>query len=210
MLAGTSTTCRDSRAATWISCTATGSSVTRRSPARRSPPARSRSSRRPARRSSSSPRRRPPPRAPLAVARGRARRRRRLAMTAEAVARALVEFVERGIRIVVLEVHSNLVARTPKDTTWAASNWIPRVGAAQTTPVGRRGYAPGDVTFGPQGQGRDEVARYRLSHGDVFVSNNVPYIGSLNAGSSAQAPAGFVQLSIMEGIAQGLGKLGQG
>jgi len=34
----------------------------------------------------------------------------------------------------------------------------------------------------------------------VHISNDAPYIGRLNAGSSSQAPAGFVQRAIADGI----------
>ena len=34
----------------------------------------------------------------------------------------------------------------------------------------------------------------------VYISNNVAYIGRLNAGSSAQAPAGFVEEAVSTGV----------
>ncbi len=31
---------------------------------------------------------------------------------------------------------------------------------------------------------------------EIFISNNVPYIGRLNNGHSAQAPSGFVEMAV--------------
>jgi hypothetical protein len=43
---------------------------------------------------------------------------------------------------------------------------------------------------------------YKLNQGAIFITNNVPYIGNLDAGTSAQAPSGFVRQSILAGIQQ--------
>jgi hypothetical protein len=36
---------------------------------------------------------------------------------------------------------------------------------------------------------------------EVHISNNLPYIGALNDGHSKQAPADFVRLAVMDGLA---------
>jgi hypothetical protein len=35
----------------------------------------------------------------------------------------------------------------------------------------------------------------------IHISNNLPYIGPLNDGHSKQAPAAFVQMAVMDGLA---------
>lgn len=106
---------------------------------------------------------------------------------------------ERIVRQIVVNSVATLREVTPRDTSWARANWVPNIGAPRTDPLGsypgRGGHA------GPQLQEQDTLAtrvllQYRLNMGAVYISNNVPYIGRLNEGSSGQAPAGFVQSAI--------------
>jgi len=133
------------------------------------------------------------------------------------------------VRKVALDIHANLVAPpiqggTPVDTGWARSNWIPRVGEPQLEPVGSRPTGKEEnlpvtrgatgrpryslVDFGPQIDGREQVTGYKIDveagAQHVFVSNNVPYIGDLNDGSSKQAPAGFVERAIVKALREDL------
>lgn len=106
----------------------------------------------------------------------------------EAVIRELTRATEQVIAKIGLNLVANLKASTPVDTGWARANWIPSLGSPAGGPVGSRT----GVTAGPQAAGTGRLASYKLTSGSVFVSNNVPYIGQLDAGSSQQAPAGFV------------------
>lgn len=96
---------------------------------------------------------------------------------------------EKAIRGIALEVTDRLIATTPVATGWARSNWIPSIGQSVDSPDGTRESFDGSQ----QAQGRATLSAYQLKHGRIFVSNNVPYITKLNAGSSPKAPAGFVQ-----------------
>ena len=69
---------------------------------------------------------------------------------------------------------------------------------------GVRLYNQGQITIGAPATGTVEVGAgvaigpavlgaYRLEDGPTFVTNNAAYIRRLNAGHSAQAPAGFVE-----------------
>jgi hypothetical protein len=40
-----------------------------------------------------------------------------------------------------------------------------------------------------------------FSGGSIFIANNLPYIVPLNNGHSQQAPMGFIQTAILNGIA---------
>lgn len=92
---------------------------------------------------------------------------------------------------------------TPVDTGWARGNWLASVASPITEPLGTREAVP---TSNP---GLAQVLAYRTTRsGPVYISNNVPYIGRLNAGSSKQAPPGFVQAAISRAVSslRGLGR----
>jgi hypothetical protein len=121
---------------------------------------------------------------------------------AEVVGKTIERVTAKVVQFIVLEVHSNLVAApgdggTPVDTGHARSNWIPSVGQHHRGVAGSRE----SVNHSAQENGVGSVLQYRLRQGAVFVTNNVPYILRLNAGSSAQAPAGFVDKAVATGVA---------
>lgn len=107
----------------------------------------------------------------------------------------------RVARDVMLNLHGHLVEDTPKDTGFAAVNWIPSVGAPNEGLAGTREAAEqGRLEREPQRAGESALAAYDLSQGDLYDVNNVHYIETLNRGSSKQAPAAFVQAAISKGI----------
>ena len=124
---------------------------------------------------------------------------------------ALDQFVEEVVQRVTLEATANLIEDTPVDTGWARSNWVPSIGAPFEEIAGSRDQAEvGNLNTAPQQQGIATVATgYRLPQGNVFISNNVPYIVNLNEGSSQQAPAAFVQTAIARGIREAIERLSQ-
>lgn len=116
--------------------------------------------------------------------------------------------VETGVnetkRKVALIVDRELVFETPVDTGRARSNWV----VSLTAPVFdvREPYAPGDRL----GKNERANAQAAIEQGsiiiatvrpgdDIYISNNVHYIGLLNDGFSAQAPSGFVQSAVIRG-----------
>lgn len=130
------------------------------------------------------------------------------------VERALASVVEQIVRIATLDIVANLVRApgqggTPVDTGWARANWIPNIGGPSTfdgTPPEDRSQV--GAARSAQQSGLAAAAGFRLSQQSVVISNNVPYIGRLNAGHSMQAPANFVQAAITKAITQDLpGKL---
>lgn len=91
----------------------------------------------------------------------------------------------------MLIVLTSVVPRTPVDTGRARSNWLVGINAP------RRDAQPAldQSGQGAIAEGRALIAAVRA--GTIgFVSNNLPYINSLNRGSSPQAPAGFVQHAV--------------
>lgn len=110
-------------------------------------------------------------------------------------------FTQKLIQRLSLNVTANLVEDTPVLTGWASSNWVPNIGSPVTEVSGFRPIAPGATGLdrGPQNAGQTAIAGYRLGPA-IYISNNVPYIKKLNAGSSSKAPAAFIQSAILRAV----------
>lgn len=109
-------------------------------------------------------------------------------------------FTERLVQRLALNVTALLIEDTPVDTGWARANWVPNIGTHHSSTAGTRSDAEaGRIDRGPQTAGQVAIAGYRLGPA-IFISNNVPYIKRLNAGSSRQAPAAFIQSAILRAV----------
>lgn len=118
--------------------------------------------------------------------------------------------VEPGVEEAVIECSSavsrELVESTPVDTGRAITNWDAAVGRV---PIG---YRPTAAVPGQGGDTREAnvasalsrmlsaISQYRVGK-SVNITNSAPYINKLNAGSSLQAPAGFIEAAIQRGRA---------
>lgn len=126
--------------------------------------------------------------------------------------------VDRQVRIVIgalrgftaktavrltLNIVSNLSEDTPKNTGWAAANWIPNIGSPFRGTAGTKAAAiAGSLDKGTQQSALSKLIVYRLEQGPIHVTSNVPYILKLNEGSSRKAPSMFVQAAVIRGIRQ--------
>ena len=118
---------------------------------------------------------------------------------------ALEEFTERVMTRLSVNITAELIEDTPVRTGWARANWVPTIGRPFNVNVGR---GPGEDENSTQvnranarqTRGQTELLGYRIEQGRIFISNNVPYIQALNAGSSDKAPAMFVQAGIQAGV----------
>lgn len=108
-------------------------------------------------------------------------------------------------------IHAELVDLTPVDTGRARSNWI----VTQNEPAnfGILPYHPGfQLGRGETANKTAAIMQGIVATNDVsartqvWITNNVIYIGELNDGYSRQTPAGFVELGIAKGVLVG-GKL---
>ena len=104
------------------------------------------------------------------------------------------------VRDTVVKVSVNATAilseDTPKDTGWAASNWVPNIGEVNTTPFGSKE----EVSESAKEAGIGLlVGTYALPQ-IVHVTNPVYYINDLNRGTSTQAPTAFVQTAIAKAV----------
>ncbi|WVW77406.1 tail completion or Neck1 protein [Stenotrophomonas phage vB_SmaS_Bhz59] len=113
---------------------------------------------------------------------------------------------DRLTRTVALAADQAVVVSTPVDTGRAKSNWIVELGSAPSDTI--EPYAEGE--FGSTAaeneqaalqQGESVIAGYNGDlNVDIHITNNLPYIEELNAGSSYQAPANFVEIALVEAL----------
>lgn len=94
-----------------------------------------------------------------------------------------------------------VVFSTPVDKGRARSNWIVSLGFPNTSTI--EPYAPGEkLGIGENANASAAISQAtgiintRKSGQDIFISNNLPYIGKLNDGYSAQAPSNFVEKAV--------------
>lgn len=97
-----------------------------------------------------------------------------------------------------------LTSATPVDTGFARSRWTPSVGPPPATPVAnlqsREARVASARAFLAANQARVQRIAIGRAPGEIYISNRVPYIGSLNAGSSSQAPARFVERAVASAL----------
>ena len=99
------------------------------------------------------------------------------------------------VRKVALAVDAAVVIATPVDTGRARANWQVNIGSPATgtrEPTDKSGQAAIE-------QGKMEIAAYKGGSA-IHITNNLPYIGRLNDGWSAQAPSGFVEKAVLVGV----------
>ncbi|MFG1289469.1 HK97 gp10 family phage protein [Xanthobacter versatilis] len=115
--------------------------------------------------------------------------------------------VERAVKDCAGAVLRSVVENTPVDTGMARSNWTLELDRAF------EGLFPARVP-GEKGSTAEENATATIEAGtptieafdiaanrEIHITNNAPHIQPLNDGHSRQAPAGFVQMAVMEGLA---------
>ncbi len=109
--------------------------------------------------------------------------------------RRLAGRVEKNANLVVINtaiaIDQVVVLATPVDTGRARGNWQVGVGVAMRGELDRLDTS-GNATIAEN----TVRAKTRKLGQDIFISNNLPYIVSLNEGSSSQAPAGFVEEAV--------------
>lgn len=94
---------------------------------------------------------------------------------------------------IALDLLRRIVFKTPVDTGRARGNWQTNVGAAGSSAIER--LDPSGNTAISEGLGALAAAR---PFGLITIFNNVDYIRFLEMGSSRQAPAGMVSVSLAE------------
>lgn len=95
-------------------------------------------------------------------------------------------------RRLMIRIDGLLVGRTPVDTGRAKSNWLPSMDAPRQDVIETRGTSPQPLGAGVWSVGQ----RPR----QMWLSNNLPYIEALNAGSSPQAPPAFIETAVQTAV----------
>ncbi len=125
----------------------------------------------------------------------------------KALGKTVADNSDRLVRKCALAIDGAVILATPVDTGRARANW--QVSLNEPISATRDPYAPGQAgsTGGPNAQaaiaqGQTVIQQYTFERAQagLFITNNLPYIGRLNNGHSAQAPAGFVEKGIMVGV----------
>lgn len=140
-----------------------------------------------------------------------------LANEMDALAARIGTVASEAAKSVALTVLTDLVQVTPADVGTAISNWQVTLDAPAEGILGA--YSPSPRGHTVNGTWKHKVDPVATSHANVaptlayaktvlaskrpgqviYITNNLPYIQSLNDGSSEQAPAGFVDRAIILG-----------
>lgn len=97
-----------------------------------------------------------------------------------------------GVKEVAIVSLNNLIDTTPKLTKQAASNW--QIGLDSPPPEFKEGFTDTEQAK----RNGAEVVAGRVAGQKVHITNNTPYIAKLNEGSSKQAPAGFIEDTLVK------------
>jgi hypothetical protein len=106
------------------------------------------------------------------------------------------ENADKTVRKVAMAIDQTVVMATPVDKGRARANWI----AALDVPVTSPTEAQDPSGAAAIAQAASVVGQYDGDrNSEVHITNNLPYIGPLNDGSSRQAPKNFVQQAVRAG-----------
>lgn len=125
----------------------------------------------------------------------------------------LRDALDEDVHEIALAVLTNVVIGTPvgNPTLWqnpdaaevgyvgghARRNWQVAARSASNNIIGQEGNGPGEgSTQEAINAGRRPIRRFTIDQRRLFIFNNVPYIGRLNAGHSTQAPPNFVDKAV--------------
>lgn len=126
-------------------------------------------------------------------------------------ARELDRFLNLGlseaVRRLQLKAWQALTSANPVDIGTSRSGWVPSAGSPILDPVGAEGSdraskkAAAASRFAENRAKAEALAQsYLVSQGKAFLANAVPWTVFLNEGSSAQAPAKYVEKALQEAI----------
>ncbi len=111
----------------------------------------------------------------------------------------LQDFTNREVIRYVLTLRNILISEppmgTPVDTGWATNNWWFSEGQPANSPD----TPSGDVATSKAriDQDTETITSITVNGQPLHITNNVPYIGILNGGSSMQTPSGYVERAIL-------------
>ncbi len=128
----------------------------------------------------------------------------------EKFSKAVGVTLSQSIRRIVIEVSDGLAENTPVDTGRAAGSWgieLDQPGTFEQPESFSGGREAGQAAVKQQ---QAKLAEFDSSpYRQVWITNNLPYIQSLNEGHSQQAPVGFVEIQVAQAEANINGILAQ-
>ena len=107
------------------------------------------------------------------------------------------------VKKVAFDLLGKIVARTPVRSGRARGSWIVSLDSPSEDMLPEGEYSAYQEATGAANQAQS-VAQGELAdlaanpYRQIFIVNNLPYVEKLNGGSSVQAPASFVELSVAE------------
>ena len=113
------------------------------------------------------------------------------------------EKVSKVVQTVAVTITQNVATFTPVDTSNAISNWTVQIDSPTNAVIGphylgRYGSTYSESLGETIMRAKLAVKSHTRNHA-IYISNNVHYIRKLNAGSSRQQPAGFVERAVLIG-----------
>lgn len=110
---------------------------------------------------------------------------------AGAIAKQIILEAMEGVTVkVVIDLWRRLTSYTPVDTGRARAGWVIAKGERTA------GYRPPEGFYGPPALPPVPYAKGQ----DIYIANNVQYIGMLDEGHSMQAPDGFSERATDETV----------
>lgn len=115
--------------------------------------------------------------------------------------------VERAVKDCAGAVLRSVVENTPVDTGMARSNWTPELDCAfeglfPARVPGKAGSTAEENAAATIEASTPTIEAFEIAANlEVHITNNAPHIQPLNDGHSKQAPVGFVQMAVLEGLA---------
>jgi HK97 gp10 family phage protein len=116
--------------------------------------------------------------------------------------------VEKAVKDCAGAVARSVISNTPVDTGRARSNWTAQMDAAfdglfPARVPGEKG-STGEANAAAAIEAAEKVIEaFDIGkNAEVHITNNLPYIGALNDGHSKQAPAEFVRIAVIDGLAK--------
>ncbi len=126
------------------------------------------------------------------------------------IAVGVVDGAVNNVRNTALVAIRTVTRFTPKDTTLARSNWLANIGSPD---LSERPIRPASEVVAEArtslDRGRIRAAILSRNSVEIHIANGgdkVPYLATLDRGSSKQAPAGFVKMALQESGAKTLVK----
>jgi hypothetical protein len=93
-------------------------------------------------------------------------------------------------------INQTVILATPVDTGRARSNWLVSIDQPRKETIETLGKDPSAAIS----EGNQVINGYKKENKAIYISNNLPYIGRLNEGYSAQAPAAFVEQAVAAAV----------